>query len=55
VVDSRQLPAVARVLDAGVFDTVGSFEDDSDEDFDFGLQLYLDGVERFIERVCQDS
>ncbi|MFI7063315.1 TetR/AcrR family transcriptional regulator [Kribbella sp. NPDC050124] len=55
VVDSRQLPALARVLDAGVFDTVGAFEEESDEDFDFGLQLYLDGVERFIERIRQDS
>ena len=55
VVDSRQLPALARVLDAGVFDTVSDFDDMSDEDFDFGLQLYLDGVAGFIERVCQDS
>lgn len=55
VVDPRQLPALARVLDAGVFDTVGAFEEESGQDFDFGLQLYLDGVERFIERVCQDS
>ncbi|MEU4604477.1 TetR/AcrR family transcriptional regulator [Kribbella sp. NPDC023972] len=55
VVDPRQLPALARVLDAGVFDTVEAFEEESGQDFDFGLQLYLDGVERFIERVCQDS
>jgi AcrR family transcriptional regulator len=55
VVDPRQLPALARVLDTGVFDDVAAFEEESDEDFDFGLQLYLDGVERFIERVCQDN
>jgi AcrR family transcriptional regulator len=55
VVDPRQLPALARVLDAGVFDTVEAFVEESDEDFDFGLQLYLDGVERFIERIRQDS
>jgi AcrR family transcriptional regulator len=55
VVDPRQLPALAKVMDAGVFDTVGSFEIESDEDFDFGLQLYLDGVAGFIDRVCQDN
>jgi hypothetical protein len=55
VVDARQLPALARVLDAGVFDSVGDFAEESDEDFDFGLQLYLDGVAGFIDRVCQDS
>jgi len=54
VVDPRQLPALARVLDAGVFDTVGDFEAESDQDFDFGLQLYLDGVEQFITRIRQD-
>ncbi|WP_238161617.1 TetR/AcrR family transcriptional regulator [Kribbella antibiotica] len=51
VIDPRQLPALARVLDAGVFDDVGNFEQNSDQDFDFGLQLYLDGVAAFIERV----
>ena len=35
--------------------TVESFEDDSDEDFDFGLQLYLDGVAGFIDRVCRTA
>jgi AcrR family transcriptional regulator len=55
VVDPRQLPAVARVLEAGVFDEVGSFEEDSEQDFDFGLQLYLDGIAAFIQRVGQDS
>ncbi|GAA1663220.1 TetR/AcrR family transcriptional regulator [Kribbella yunnanensis] len=51
VIDPRQMPALARVLDAGVFDEVGDFEQESDQDFDFGLQLYLDGVAAFIERV----
>jgi AcrR family transcriptional regulator len=55
VVDPRQLPALAKVMDAGVFDTVGSFEAESDEDFDFGLQLYLDGVAGFIDRICQNN
>ncbi len=51
VIDPKQMPALAQVLDAGVFDEVGDFEQDSDQDFDFGLQLYLDGVAAFIERV----
>lgn len=51
VIDPKQMPALARVLDAGVFDAVGDFEQESDQDFDFGLQLYLDGVAAFIERV----
>ncbi|GAA0621648.1 TetR/AcrR family transcriptional regulator [Kribbella sandramycini] len=53
VVDPRQLPALAKVLDAGVFDEVNNFEDDAEQDFDFGLQLYLDGVAAFIERLAQ--
>jgi hypothetical protein len=55
VVDPRQLPALARVMDAGVFDVVGVFTEESDEDFDFGLQLYLDGVAGFIDRMSQTS
>ncbi|WP_432880070.1 TetR/AcrR family transcriptional regulator C-terminal domain-containing protein [Kribbella sp. CA-245084] len=52
VADPRVYPAVARTVDAGVFDEVGSFEEDNEADFDFGLQLYLDGVAAFIDRVC---
>ncbi|MEV0804571.1 TetR/AcrR family transcriptional regulator [Kribbella sp. NPDC050281] len=55
VADPRQYPAVARLVEAGVFDEVGNFEDESDQDFDFGLQLYLDGVAAYIDRVCQDK
>ncbi len=51
VADPRVYPAVARTVDAGVFDEVGSFEEDNEADFDFGLQLYLDGVAAFIARV----
>ncbi|MGZ0151790.1 TetR/AcrR family transcriptional regulator [Kribbella sp. WER1] len=51
VADPRVYPAVARTVEAGVFDEVGSFEEASDADFDFGLQLYLDGVAGFIARV----
>jgi AcrR family transcriptional regulator len=52
VADPRVYPAVARTVEAGVFDEVGSFEEDNEADFDFGLQLYLDGVAAFIDRVC---
>ncbi|TDW66678.1 TetR/AcrR family transcriptional regulator [Kribbella pratensis] len=52
VADPRVYPAVARSVEAGVFDEVGSFEEDNEADFDFGLQLYLDGVAAFIDRVC---
>ncbi|ONI72055.1 TetR family transcriptional regulator [Kribbella sp. ALI-6-A] len=52
VVDRQQLPALARVLDAGVFATEIAFDDADDQDFDFGLQLFLDGVAGLIERTC---
>jgi hypothetical protein len=51
VVDPRELPALAEVLAAGVFDEVASFEVTDEADFDFGLQLYLDGVAGFIDRA----
>jgi hypothetical protein len=55
VVDPRQLPALARVLEAGVFDDNISFDASSDADFDFGLQLYLDGLSAFITRVTGEQ
>lgn len=55
VADPRVYPAVARTVEAGVFDEVGSFEEDNETDFDFGLQLYLDGVAAFIDRVCDPA
>jgi AcrR family transcriptional regulator len=51
VVDPRELPALAEVLAARVFDEVASFEVTHEADFNFGLQLYLDGVAGFIERT----
>jgi hypothetical protein len=51
IVDRRRLPALGRVLDAGVFDPILTFEESDDQDFDFGLQLFLDGVAGFIERT----
>ncbi|MEV6416449.1 TetR/AcrR family transcriptional regulator [Kribbella sp. NPDC051718] len=51
VVDPRELPALAKVLAAGVFDQVDAFEVTEEADFDFGLQLYLNGVAGFIDRA----
>ncbi|TDW87028.1 TetR family transcriptional regulator [Kribbella pratensis] len=51
VVDPRVYPSVAKVIAAGVFAMDTSFEEDSDADFAFGLQIYLDGVAAFIDRV----
>ncbi|NEA33942.1 TetR/AcrR family transcriptional regulator [Streptomyces sp. SID13031] len=52
VVDPRQLPALAQVLAAGVFDEATTFDEADGTDFAFGLQLYLDGVAGYIERTC---
>jgi AcrR family transcriptional regulator len=51
VVDPRELPALAKVLAAGVFEEVDAFEVTDKADFDFGLQLYLNGVAGFIEHA----
>ena len=51
VVDPRKLPALARVVDAGVFDHDELYaESDVDADFTFGLELYLDGVAAYLAR-----
>lgn len=55
VVDPRQLPALAEVISAGVFDVDLSFDESDDADFDFGLQLYLDGVAAFIDRTTGEG
>ncbi|WP_433278338.1 TetR/AcrR family transcriptional regulator [Pseudonocardia xinjiangensis] len=49
VVDPRRMPALGRVLAAGVFDVDSLLEEqDTDADFDFGLTLYLDGLAGFL-------
>jgi AcrR family transcriptional regulator len=53
VVDPRVYPSVARLMASGVFDETLSFEDDNQEDFDFGLELYLDGVAALIARTVR--
>jgi AcrR family transcriptional regulator len=47
-VTADRFPRVRRAIDAGIF------EDDAD-DFAFGLQLALDGVERLVERRAAAS
>ena len=46
VADREQFPALAAFIDAGVFDTA----DEPDDEFVFGLDRILDGVEALIGR-----
>jgi hypothetical protein len=48
VVDPQRLPALSKVIAAGVFDVDVPY--DEEVDGEFGLNLYLDGVGAFIER-----
>ncbi|MFJ6672073.1 TetR/AcrR family transcriptional regulator [Actinosynnema sp. NPDC091369] len=51
VVDPRRMPALSRVVAAGVFDHDALYdESDVDEEFSFGLDLYLDGVAAYLAR-----
>jgi AcrR family transcriptional regulator len=51
-IDRERFPAVRAVVDAGVFDDE---EDTRDADFAYGLDIWLDGVERLIERRLASS
>jgi hypothetical protein len=42
--DPHRFPALHAVLDAGVFDAA----DDPDEEFNFGLERILDGINTLI-------
>ena len=44
LIDPERYPAVSRAVGAGVFDAPGG-EEDIDDEFDFGLQRVLDGIE----------
>jgi hypothetical protein len=44
LIDPDRYPAVARAVGAGVFDAPAG-EEDIDDEFDFGLQRVLDGIE----------
>jgi AcrR family transcriptional regulator len=49
VVDPRRMPALSRVVAAGVFDVDSLLDDqDVDAEFDFGLVLFLDGVSGYL-------
>ncbi|MFI9010122.1 TetR/AcrR family transcriptional regulator [Actinosynnema sp. NPDC053489] len=51
LVDPRRMPALARVVEAGVFDHDERYdESDVDADFTFALGLYLDGVADHLAR-----
>ncbi|SDF30999.1 transcriptional regulator, TetR family [Lentzea fradiae] len=51
VVDPRRMPALAKVVAAGVFDADELFDAaETTEDFEFGLRLFLDGVAAHIAR-----
>jgi AcrR family transcriptional regulator len=48
VVDPRRLPALSKVITAGVFDADVPY--DEEVEGEFGLSLYLDGVDAFIAK-----
>ncbi|WP_083268640.1 TetR/AcrR family transcriptional regulator [Lentzea guizhouensis] len=49
IVDPRAMPSLAKVIAAGVFDEDDVLDvDDIGADFDFGLQLFLNGVAAHI-------
>ncbi|MFI6094127.1 TetR/AcrR family transcriptional regulator [Lentzea sp. NPDC051213] len=49
VVDPRRMPALAEIIESGVFDLdEGSAIEDVEADFDFGLHLFLEGVAAHI-------
>ncbi|MFD1148998.1 TetR/AcrR family transcriptional regulator [Saccharothrix hoggarensis] len=51
LVDPRKLPALGRVVEAGVFDHDDLYvENEVEADFRFGLDLYLDGVAAHLAR-----
>jgi AcrR family transcriptional regulator len=47
LVDAERMPALRRALDAGIFDPS---DEDADDDFRFGLERVLDGIEALVER-----
>jgi AcrR family transcriptional regulator len=50
LIDPARFPALSRVVAEGTFSNVYEQEQDLDEDFRFGLDLFLDGVEAYIRR-----
>lgn len=50
VVDPRRYPALANVVAAGVFQVAPDESVDPDEDWDFGLNVVLDGIGAYLAR-----
>jgi len=50
LVDPVRFPALSRVVAGGVFSGPEMVDQDLGEDFRFGLSLYLDGVEAYMQR-----
>ncbi|WP_447004104.1 TetR/AcrR family transcriptional regulator [Saccharothrix isguenensis] len=51
LVDPRKMPALGRVVDAGVFDFDTLYDErEVEADFGFGLDRYLDGVAAYLAR-----
>jgi hypothetical protein len=51
VVDPRVMPALGRVVAAGVFDHDNLYDErDVEADFSFSLDFYLDGVAAYLAR-----
>ncbi|GAB2937572.1 TetR/AcrR family transcriptional regulator [Micromonospora polyrhachis] len=48
VVDADRYPTLHKMTSTGFFDEIGGYEDA--EDFEFGLQRVLDGIEVFIQK-----
>jgi AcrR family transcriptional regulator len=53
VVDPHRLPALGKMVAAGFFDVVDDYDIEDNQDFDFGLSVYLDGVAVQIERFTR--
>jgi AcrR family transcriptional regulator len=47
LLDAERFPALRRAIDAGIFDPEG---EEPDDDFRFGLERVLDGIERLINQ-----
>ncbi|MBE1465257.1 TetR/AcrR family transcriptional regulator [Kibdelosporangium phytohabitans] len=51
LLDPREYPALTKLVASGVFDHDSLWaEGEVDTDFDFSLQLYLDGIAGYLER-----
>ncbi|MET0233989.1 MAG: TetR/AcrR family transcriptional regulator [Kibdelosporangium sp.] len=53
LVDPRQYPALSKLVASGVFDAESLWDEQAngmDTDFEFGLEVYLDGVAAYLER-----